>query len=327
MDVITVGGATIDAFLQIEHGTDVVRFDRDSGELRVKAGEKIEVDNCVFSGGGNACNVAVGLSRFGFSAGVCAEIGSDEFAQKIITGLKNEGVKTDFVTQTATKGSSFAIALNIESERTLFVEHIEREHQFDLSTLMTKWMYLTSIGDKWEHVYAYMQKIIQEKHIQLVYSPGTHQLREYKEEVKALFPLAKVLCVNTSEAKRIAKFYLDKETDDIKTLLAYMHELGPQIVSITDGAKGGYALDADGDMWFIDNFPQDVVERTGAGDAYATGFMAAIMEGNSVTDAMRYGTFNAVSVIGTIGAQKGLLSKKEMEQKITENPDFLAKPL
>jgi ribokinase len=327
MDVVTVGGATIDAFLQIEHGNDVVRFDHEHGDLLIKAGEKIEVDTCTFSLGGNACNVAVGLSRLGFSSGVCAEIGTDEFAQKIIHGLEYDRVKTDYLIQTSNTASSFAIALNIESERTLFVEHGNREHNFDLSTLAAKWMYLTSVGDKWEHVYRYMQDVVKEKNIQLVYSPGTLQLEKYTEEVKALFPLTKVLCVNKSEARRIVKFYLEKEETDVPTLLRLLHELGPEIISLTDGSVGGFALDSDGNIWDIDRFPQEVVERTGAGDAYATGFMAAIMEGNSVSDAMRYGTMNAASVIGTIGAEKGLLTKEEMHKKLAENPDFQPKKL
>jgi ribokinase len=327
MDVVTVGGATIDAFLTLEHGNDIVRFDHEHGDLRIKAGEKIEMDACTFSVGGNACNVAVGLSRLGFSAGVVAEIGMDEFAQKIIHGLENDHVKTEYLIQTPNSSSSFAIALNIESERTLFVEHGIREHNFNLSTLSAKWMYLTSVGDKWEHVYRYVHDIVQEKHIQLVYSPGTLQLEHYADEVKALFPLTQVVCVNKSEAKRIAKFYLEKEENDTVKLLELLQSMGPEVISITDGQAGGFARDVDGAMWQIDRFPQDVVERTGAGDAYATGFMAAIMEGNRVTDAMRYGTINAASVIGTIGAEKGLLTKQELEKKILENQDFQPKPL
>lgn len=322
MDVLTVGGATIDAFLQVEKESDVIRFDSERSELRIKAGEKIEMDTCTFSVGGNACNVAVGLSRLGFSSGVCAEIGTDDFAVKILQNLHDEKVKTDFILQTANAVSSFAMALNIASERTLFIQHKKREHLFDLQKLSTKWMYLTSIGESWEHVYRMIADIVQEKHIQLVYSPGTLQLEEYHDEVKMLFPLTKVLCVNKSEAIRIVKFYLGKEEEEIKQLLLLLHSMGPDIISVTDGAAGAYAMDAEEHMWFVPNLPDPVVERTGAGDAYATGFMAALMEGNSVTDAMRYGTMNATAVIGTIGAEKGLLTKQELEKRLSDNPEF-----
>ena len=60
----------------------------------------------------------------------------------------------------------------------------------------------------------------------------------------------------------------------------------------------------------IRNVP--VIERTGAGDAYSTGFLAGLLFGKDVTEAMRWGSANATSVIGKIGAQPGLLTKKQM---------------
>lgn len=325
MDVLTVGGATIDALLQIEKARDVIHLNRESKQLEIKSGEKIEVDSCTFSLGGNACNVAVGLSRLGFATGLCAEIGTDVFAQKIINGLRDERVNSSFLIQTPGAASSFAIALNVESERTLFVEHVSRSHDFNLSNLSTQWMYVTSIGDSWQHAYRYIAQIASHKKIQVAYSPGTHQLDTYYEEVNMFFSLTQMLCVNKEEAARIARFYAQKEETDIANLLQILQSLGPKIISITDGARGAYAVDKEGAMWHIDQFPQTVVERTGAGDAYATGFVAALMEEKTVSDAMRYGSLNAASVIGAIGAQKGLLTKEEMEERIAQHIEFAAK--
>ena len=69
-------------------------------------------------------------------------------------------------------------------------------------------------------------------------------------------------------------------------------------------------------MFQLGIFPATVVERTGAGDSYAAGFLAAIVHGLPVSEAMRRGAVNAASVISTVGAEKGLLKKEEIEIRL-----------
>jgi ribokinase len=85
---------------------------------------------------------------------------------------------------------------------------------------------------------------------------------------------------------------------------------------ITDGKNGSFAIDQKGEIFKKDSNPSKIVERTGAGDAYSTGFLAAILHGLTIRDAMSWGAINAASVIEQIGAQKGLLRKEEMEERI-----------
>jgi sugar/nucleoside kinase (ribokinase family) len=79
----------------------------------------------------------------------------------------------------------------------------------------------------------------------------------------------------------------------------------------------------DGENYHLHIFPHSVVERTGAGDAYASGFLAAVVTGESIPNAMRYGSVNASSVIGKIGAQEGLLKKQEMKKLLENHTDFM----
>lgn len=106
-----------------------------------------------------------------------------------------------------------------------------------------------------------------------------------------------------------------------------LQSMGPKIVSITDGKEGSYAIDHTGKMYCIGMFPSTVVERTGAGDAYASGFLSAIISDHVIPDAMRWGAVNASSVVAQIGAQAGLLKRESLEKKLVGFPEFKAKEI
>ena len=84
--------------------------------------------------------------------------------------------------------------------------------------------------------------------------------------------------------------------------------MGARSVVITDGKNGSSAIDEKGKIYSFGVLPANVVQKTGAGDAYTSGFLAAYTQGKDIEGAMRWGAANAASVIQEIGAQKGLLS-------------------
>ena len=91
-----------------------------------------------------------------------------------------------------------------------------------------------------------------------------------------------------------------------------LQRLGPKTVVITDGKNGSYATTNDGKVYYNEAIHEEVVENTGAGDAYSTGFMGAVIMGKSIKEAIEWGAKNASSVIQHYGAQKGLLNIKEI---------------
>lgn len=319
MDVITIGGVTIDAFLQIGQNNAVTV---DHSSLCVRSGEKVVVDSCTFSLGGNACNVAVGLSRLGFSASLCAEIGTDEFAQKILNGLQKDHVDTTYLIQTPGAASSFAMALNVGQDRTLFVEHVHRKHEFAVSSMTPKWIYVTSLGEEWQKPYEAVLALVQDKNIHVAFNPGTRQLLEENSVIKALLEKTDILCVNKEEARKIISFYGGKTGDLEKDLIQNIKTIGPKIISLTDGNKGAWSNDEEGEVYTMLPIDTPIVERTGAGDAYATAFVAAQMSGETVPTAMQWGSLNAAAVIGSIGAQEGLLRKDELLKNLQEQKNM-----
>jgi len=317
-DVLTVGDASLDAFLGINENNEKARVNPETKELCFKHGEKISVEHTYFSVGGNAANVAVGLSRLGLKATIAAEIGDDEFALKINNTLAKEHVDRSFLRTAHGQESSFSVAINFKGDRTLFSEHLNRPHEFTYGHAKIKWMYLTSLGMEWENAYEKAITYVEEDKAQLAFNPGTLQLREKSPIVEKAISIASVLIVNKEEAQKIITEYAGKQNppEDIKEILTIVMDLGPKIVVITDGKNGSYALDSEKNFYHEGILDSKPVERTGAGDAYSSGFLSAIVYNLTIPVAMQWGSENATGVVGKIGAQAGLLTKKEIEEKV-----------
>lgn len=315
-DVLTIGDAKLDTFLTLTDVHGKVRLDDRTHELCFKHGEKISVEHTYFSLGGNAANVAVGLTRLEAKTAIAAEIGDDEFALKIVNILAREHIDRAFIRQTHGQESSMSVIINFKGDRTIFSEHVKREHKFHYQDADIKWIYLTSLGEEWTEPYEKALHYTKEKHSSLAFNPGTRQLAKHFPVVKDALTLTHSLFVNKEEAQQLVKLYSHHApSDDMGELLHQTHALGPQTVIITNGKYGAYALDNE-QLYHQPIVPSEIVERTGAGDAFASGFLGATVHGLSIHQAMQWGNMNAASVVEHVGAQAGLLKKSQMNEKI-----------
>lgn len=311
-DIVTFGNAVIDIFLAIHRATEHCRVDKQTDELCVRYGEKIPLEHCEFLLGGNASNVAVGMSRLGFRTALIAELGGDEFAQKIRAGLLAERVGTEYLHLTPA-ASSFSIALHFRDERTLFVEHIERRHRFCYETLRTPWLYVTSLGKHWHQAYAEILAFAAQHDIRIAFNPGTPQLQEGIAPILPMLRHADYLFVSRTEAARmLGDAAWSAPTADV---LRRLQALGPRAVVMTDGAAGSAAIDEQHALYRRDVVPAQVVEKTGAGDAFAAGCLGAILLGLDLPATLRWGSVNAASVIGRVGSQPGLLDRTAITER------------
>lgn len=318
-DLVVIGDALIDIFLRFHKDTDDMHETDDNCEICLKLGSKIPVDHSVFALGGDGCNVAVGTSRLGLRTSLMAEIGSDDFAEKIKKDLDKERVSQEFLIQTSGAPSTFSVVFTVTTERTIFSQHVKRQHDFHFDHLTTSWIYLTSLGEDWHEAYERTYQYVKKNPVKLAFSPGSHQLKEGKESFEKLLPVTDILFVNREEGERIA-YGQEHKTGESQThidiLLRDLQKLGPKVVSVTDGKRGSYAIDSRGTVLSQGTMPSHTVEKTGVGDAYAGGFLAATIHGRNIIEAMKWGATNSAAVIEHIGATVGLLTQKEMEKRI-----------
>ena len=153
----------------------------------------------------------------------------------------------------------------------------------------------------------------------LVFQPGTFQIKLGTEKLKELYAVTEIFFCNKEEAQQILK----TEEQHMPTLLRSMRALGPKLPVITDGAKGAYVIDEADVAWFMPMYPdpKPPISRTGAGDAFASTFTAAIALGLTPAEALAWAPINSMSVVQQIGAQKGLLSREALLEYLKNAPE------
>src|SRR3972149_8346704 len=200
LDILCIGDAVLDIFLQIPKSNPHFGLDVQKNKLFIDYGYKINVENYVKDIGGNACNTGVGIARFGKSVGLCAEIGADEFSSLIMIRLNIENINTNLITQNSNKKTSFSVCINYLGERTLFVEHVEREHNFNFENSSAGFIYLTSLGNKWENAYQKTLDFVKKTKTKLAFNPGTLQIETKSLLITQLIELSDYLFLNKKKA-------------------------------------------------------------------------------------------------------------------------------
>lgn len=320
LDILCIGDAVLDIFLQIPDDNPRFDLNKEKTKLLIDYGYKIHVDDYIKEIGGNACNTSVGISRLGKKTGLCAEIGNDEFSNFIINKLNKENINTAFVSQSTNKKTSFSIGIIYKGERTLLVEHVDRDHNFDIENSSARFIYLTSIGNVWQNAYKNTLDFVKNTKSIFAFNPGTLQLQEKGRLVMEVIENTDYLFLNKEEAELLLygkDDNLSSDRSDIKKLLFGLKSLGAKNTIITDSNNGSFAIDEKGNNYYLGVLKVNVIEMTGAGDGYNAGFLCAILNGKPITDAMIWGTINSASVIGQVGAQKGLLTKEELEERLS----------
>jgi sugar/nucleoside kinase (ribokinase family) len=276
-------------------------------------GDKIPVKNLEFSIGGNAANNAIGITRLGVSAGIVLTLGQDGVGDMIVNKLKDETVDVTYVIQQPSTSSNYSSIINYSGERTIFVYHAPRSYEFPVHLPVPPWAYLTSMGESFRPFYIHMVEYLQKNpQIKLAFNPGSWQMRADFNDIKDVMSLTYILFVNRKEAEKLTQFgdSVGKERD----ILIALSKLGPKVCVITDGSKGSFAYDSlNGKFVKAGVLPVDAYERTGAGDAFGAGTLAALIHGKTLEEALLWGTCNSASVIGYTGSQKGLLKMEEMD--------------
>ncbi len=309
-DLITIGDSTLDTFLILDHHTPGCRVDKSRRHLILNYGEKIGITHTAQSVGGNAANVAVGARRLGLKTSIVTELGDDVHGMVIYASIKKSGVGTSSIALIKGKETRYSVVLNFGSERTILSYHAPRS--YTLPTLpKTKWIYYTSLGASFDRLQTQLLTYLhRHQDILLAFNPGSSQYSQASSPLREVLKRTDVLFVNKEEAAQI----IHKKIS-IKQTCAALHRWGVKIITITDGENGSYA--SDGASFFsLPPYPIPAKAKTGAGDAYASGFLGALFYKKSIVEAMQWGTANAAGVIQQFGAQQGLLGKKGIEKMV-----------
>lgn len=322
-DIISIGDATMDMFLGLNTvGSRTCKKDTNECYLMLSYADKIEADFQEFATGGNSANLAIGSARLGLCTGFYTVLGTDEIGEVVLHGLQKEGVQQQYVLRQEGK-TNFHVVLNHEAERTIIVYHNKRTYRLP-KLGPSEWIYYSSMGDGFQNIQPALIKHVKQHNIKLGFNPGTIQLKAGYKVLEPVLKVCEVLILNKEEGHRLLGAKHDGV--DWKQLLHNLRGLGPKQVVVTDGPNGAYAYDGQ-QYWYMPILEVPVIERTGAGDSFSTGVIAAMVYGHPLHEALRWGAFNSASVIQEIGPQKGLLTAAQMRKLLKEHKDFVAKEL
>jgi sugar/nucleoside kinase (ribokinase family) len=318
-DLVTIGDASLDVFITPTESETLCRLDDKESLVCFSYGEKIPVKEMEFSVGGNAANNAVGTTRLGINTAVVLTLGDDEIGEQIVSKLEHEGVDTTYVFKQNHSGSNYSTVINYSGERTIFTYKAPRSYEYPVKFPSSPWIYLTSMGDSFMPFYNHLIDHLRiNPQINLAFNPGSRQVRAGKDALVEILKYTKILYVNRKEAETISGFEnsLGKERELLDALI----KLGVKNPIVTDGGKGSFVYDGEKYMK-VGILPVDAYERTGAGDAFGSGCITALIQGKEFREALVWGTVNSASVIGYTGSQKGLLKKDEMLEWIKRADD------
>ncbi len=309
-DVLSLGPARMDVFVKLpEEISEWCSIDKKRCMIELGFGEKIAVKSVSYAVGGNTGNNAVGVTRLGLKAAMLGGMGDGWGDAEALKILQKEGVNTEHV-QVIPGKSGFGVVINYQEERTILSYYADTNVQIPSNLdISAEWMYLTTAGETYEDFYHQAIELAKSKHIKIAFNPGSRQLKAGIEKLKAVYDMAEILFVNKEEAAML----ISGDVGNVKALLNGLHNLGPKTVIITDGPAGTYAYDGT-KYWHMPIVPAPVVERTGAGDAFGSGFLSAIIKGKELPEALRWGTVNSASVLGFIGPQAGLLNESGIRE-------------
>ncbi|MCX6727821.1 MAG: carbohydrate kinase family protein [Candidatus Saccharibacteria bacterium] len=329
IDVLSVGDIVTDAFIKLIDDQAKVTKDDNGKWITMPFGVKIPFDHVeVLEAVGNAANASVSFARLGLKSALHANVGGDQFGRDILLALDKNKVDTRLMKINPGKISNYHYVLWYKDERTILIKHEDYTYHWPhlRPDEMPKWIYFSSISKNAEKFHDELADWL-ERHseVKLAFQPGTFQIEMGARRLAKLYAQTEVLAVNREEAVLVT----GGDYKDINGLFDKLHALGPKIVVISDGPDGAYASDGVRRLAMpIYPDPSPPYERTGAGDAFTSTFVAALIHGSDIEGALQWGPINSMSVVQHVGAQKGLLTQAQLNNLLKQSPKtYRAKPL
>jgi ribokinase len=180
----------------------------------------------------------------------------------------------------------------------------------DISKFKTKWLYFSSLLGKSFHTQKELAlKLKKRRGTKLAYNPSSYQIKNMN--LSSLLKITDILILNKQEAEMLLKKYNSKEKD----LLLGLNKLIQGIVVITDKNKLITCYDGNKKYSLVPHKEIKVVERTGAGDAFASGFVGGQIVGKTIEESLKLGLRESEAVIQHFGAKNNLIKMNLKEKR------------
>jgi len=316
-DVVTIGGAVQDLFFISPD------YQVEDDKLTFTWGEKFVVGDLFQDVGGGACNSAVGFSRLGLNTALWCKVANDPAGDFVLRRLKSEKISLDLVELVEGGTTSLSAIFVDETGERSIVMFRDKNDELDPSRIDfgkifdTRWLFVAELTGNPTPLIEQIAKECQQRNVKLAFVPGLNQLKQGVEPLKEILKRTEVLIFNDFEAGKLlgCEEKPRYSEEEIQKMLTGLCHSGVKMVVITKDVDGVQAFD--GNLFYSYPAPEveKVVDTTGAGDAFASGFVGALVKGQGLEKALELGTKNAGSVIQKFGAQTGLLKSVNVSRQ------------
>lgn len=301
--ILSIGAAIQDVFLSNSPAFQTVKIDSTHEMTELELGAKIDVNKIDFSTGGGATNAAVTFARQGLYSSFMGVVGDDIPGNNILQVLDEENVDTSRVLMNDNYNTDYSTVISAPNGERTILTYRGASTQLDGKDLKIDkgefdWLYASNLAGRMDFIDNVFSQA-RDKSVKIVWNPGKKELLE-TDKMKALLEDVEVLVVNKQEAQTIF------EGNTLEELVYHALNMVPVII-ITDGANGVIA--GDGKTIVRAGMYEDVpsVDRTGAGDAFGSGFLSQWAQGANLKQSLLFASANSTSVIQYVGAKTGIL--------------------
>jgi len=320
--VTSIGSLVLDVLYYTDEGMVIQnRGDVTRQELiAFEKAAKISAKDAFVAFGGGAANTSCTFASFGLRPRILTAVGIDALGKECIQNLASRGVDTRLVQiiDDARTGMSFIVTTGEKCDHVVFVfrgasSHLQLTPSI-VKKIRTPWVYITSQSGYWRKNLSLLFAHAAKKKIHSAWNPGAEQLKGGMKALKKFILQTDILLLNKDEAIELSLSagYKSKRPQP-KALARYLYTFGSKYVVITDGHKGAYAFD--GKTSFYQKAKLGKVEnKTGAGDAFGSAFVAGMIQNYDVQRAMKLAAYNSYSVVSKLGAQNGILTLSQIRK-------------
>jgi sugar/nucleoside kinase (ribokinase family) len=317
-DVITIGGATRDVFFRTSQGRIISTPFHPTQQklLAFEYGAKITPDKAYFSFGGGGANSASCFARLGLKVACCICIGKERTGDALLENLKKNKVDTSFVIRDPKLHTALSVMLSVPSGEKVVFRGIGADSNLNIKNwnrvTKTKWFYVTSLREKSAKLLDKIAKVTNKGKVKLAFNPGIEQIKKGYKDLKTILKTTSILILNKDEAiELVLSKNKNVRYNNVKQLLKNLKSWGPEIVVITCGRRGAYAI-GDKKIYYQKAYKVKTVDSAGAGDAFGSTFVFGIIKRLDIEKSLKIAAKNAASCVSKLGAQEGLLSFKEL---------------
>jgi len=277
---------------------------KESEVLSRESPGELENDEKAFLGG-SVVNTLVGLAKFGFSVAALGKLGNDETGNRGENKLKNYGIEF-FCTRDLQFNSSVArieVGSNKQRKITIYPGSNDRIEWDDVNLYLdlirsSNLFHSSTFACAYSMSSLKTQIKLAEESNKMSLSFGMLYCDLFEKEpllIKNLLKATDILILNEEEIERLANENYEEAARSL------IRKFKIEVIAVTLGDKGSYVVGRT-EEYFIESRPVNVIDTTGAGDAYSAGFLAAYLRGKKLSICGMWGNRNAESCIGIKGA-------------------------